>query len=117
MQGEAISTGEWTEIEVDDPVGERTDLPSNTSFMRGSVYLSEAVAQTITIGEPWIKEAASFFEVSRSNRCSTLPNRAIRNAPGCVFRSRGKNVSLIVSFGILVIVRTQGFIVYFLGVS
>jgi predicted dehydrogenase len=62
MQGEAISTGEWNEIEVDDPVGEHTDLASNTSFMRGSVYLAEAVVQTLTTGEPWIKEAASFFD-------------------------------------------------------
>jgi predicted dehydrogenase len=62
MQGEAMSTGEWTEIEVDDPVGARTDLPGNTSFMRGSVYLAEAVAKTLTTGEPWIKDAASFFD-------------------------------------------------------
>lgn len=63
IEGDDFPGGHWTEIPVDDPVGDRDDLPGNSSFVRGSVYLAEAVAQELSRHqEPWIKQAASFYD-------------------------------------------------------
>ncbi len=47
---------------MDDPVKRHPDLPAGTSFARGSVYLAQAIAQTLGAGEHWLSDAASFYD-------------------------------------------------------
>ncbi|MCB0113054.1 MAG: Gfo/Idh/MocA family oxidoreductase [Caldilineaceae bacterium] len=62
MKAAAFAAGEWTEIDVDDPVKANSELPAGTSFARGSVYLAQAIARTLGSGEHWIADAASFYD-------------------------------------------------------
>jgi predicted dehydrogenase len=62
IEGEDFPNGHWQEIPVEDPVAERDDLPGNSSFVRGSVYLAQEVAQILNQEEPWLRQAASFYD-------------------------------------------------------
>lgn len=62
MKADAFTDGTWSEIAVDDPVRDAGNVPGGTSFARGSVYLAQSIAQTLSNGEHWIADAASFFD-------------------------------------------------------
>lgn len=62
MRGERFPTGDWTQIDVPDPVMEMEGLPNYNPFARGSVYLAQAVAETLTTGQVQIPSAASFYD-------------------------------------------------------
>ncbi len=62
LQGENFPDGQWEEIPVEDPAAKLEELPRKNSFARGSVYLAQAVAQAMEEGQPWIADAASFYD-------------------------------------------------------
>jgi predicted dehydrogenase len=62
MRGENFPNGDWEQIPVADPVMETNQLSNNNPFARGSVYLSQAIAKSLSEGEVQIPEAASFYD-------------------------------------------------------
>lgn len=62
MQGDNFPNGDWEQIPVDDPVMELSDFPTDNPFARGSVYLAQAIAKSLSAGETQIPEAASFYD-------------------------------------------------------
>jgi predicted dehydrogenase len=62
IQGNTEKNAEWQEIAVSDPVREAGKAPAPTSFARGSVYLAQAIADTLANNRHWIAGSASFFD-------------------------------------------------------
>lgn len=62
MRGEHFPKGPWQPIPVEDPVAHMKDAPGTYPFARGSVYLAQAIRDTLSQGATWIPEAASFYD-------------------------------------------------------
>jgi len=62
MRGDNFPAGDWEPIEVDDPLLEMTELPARNPFARGSVYMAQAIAQSLSDGQVQVPEAASFYD-------------------------------------------------------
>lgn len=76
LQGERLKRGEWEEIAVADPAAKLDGLPNSGSTARGTYYLAQAIGRTLSGGESWLSNAASFYDGLRVQQALDAARRS-----------------------------------------
>ncbi len=62
MRGGNFPSGEWEAIRVRQTAANLAELPNQSPFTIGSLYLAQTLAMSLPMGEVLLDEAASFYD-------------------------------------------------------
>jgi predicted dehydrogenase len=61
-RGESFPNNEWEELQPEEPIIDKSLLPSSSPFAIGSYYLAKAIATSLPDGDLTLGDAANFYD-------------------------------------------------------